>query len=393
MKGKIKYLFKLFGIVLLILIALELTLGILFNYNDNKRHDENTQIKIASGAYDNIDLIIVTEIYNELHKLNSEWAQFVHFRLKAFKGKHINIDDKGIRKTLNLSLKDSLNPIKIFCFGGSTMLSTGARDEHTIPSELSKLIHKSFPDLSVKITNFGCLGYNRSIENVQLQQQLLQNNIPDIVLFYDGVNEVIAAHQNNKAGTPTNAINRQNEFQLAHDYSKRIKLFCTSSNINRFIVYLQRRIFKTKSFEVKNPEELAENIAYNYVKNIELIKGIEQNYDFKVFNFLQPNIYSKTQHTEAEKKFVKQSSFYKELYTKSYDFIKKDATIIDDSTFLDISNAFNNTTKTIYTDFCHTGEFGNLLIAERLFNSIKKELEIKKTKIENTQMEPTQSFQ
>ena len=52
----------------------------------------------------------------------------------------------------------------------------------------------------------------------------------------------------------------------------------------------------------------------------------------------------------------------------------KDLITIKDSTFTDISNVFNNTNKTIYFDFCHTGEFGNTLVAKKIFETIKNNL-------------------
>ena len=360
--------------VVLILFALELVLGLIFDYNDKKRHDRSTQLKIDSGAYANVDSSVIKEIYDELFLLDMQWEPFVHFRLKEFNGKHTTINKNGQRKTVNYAKRqDSL--IKIFCLGGSTMLSTGARDEHTIPSELAKFIDQAVPNKNIEITNFGCHGYNRSIENVQLQQELLNGNVPDIVIFYDGVNEVIAAHQNNEAGTPTNAINRKNEFKLSHSYSKKLKLFLVSSNINRFIVYLQRRIFKTTSFEVKLPEKLSKDIADNYIENLQITKALGQQFNFKVFNFLQPVIYTKKNLSETELIAAKASEYYKELYRNSYALTLQDPAIIKDSTFFDISNAFDNETKTIYTDFCHTGEQGNKLVARHIFQVIQSELD------------------
>ena len=44
------------------------------------------------------------------------------------------------------------------------------------------------------------------------------------------------------------------------------------------------------------------------------------------------------------------------------------------SNFYDLTDALENRTKTFYIDFVHTSEEGNKVIAEKMFNAIKKEL-------------------
>jgi len=367
---KNKNLFIAIKSVMLLILVIEIFLNIIFNYNDKKRVKNRAQFIASTKSYGEVSPTVVNEIFEELYNLDTQWEPFTHFRLKEFNGEHNTIDSIGHRKTLNSNLINTTDPLKIFCFGGSTMYSTGARDSHTIPSELSKLIYKEHPNLNIEITNFGCHGYNRSIENVQLQQELLKNNIPDIVIFYDGVNEIIGAHQNNKAGTPTNAINRKNEFKLGHSYSKKIKLFLNSSGLSRFVLYLQRRIFKTKSFETESVQKLSKDIANNYIQNLKISKSFSREYNFKVLNFLQPVIYSKEKHSEYELVMANKHKYLEKLYLNSYSLIQQNKMLVSDTTFIDISTVFNTTSKTIYTDFCHTAEKGNTIVANEIFKHL-----------------------
>lgn len=376
MKSKLKFAYILFRNVLIIFLLLEIGLGIFYSYHDESGIDGNTERIIASGMYDDLDDESVKEIFRELRAQDMEWEPYLHYRFKPMNGKHNTIYENGRRKTANPALKDSATALKIFCFGGSTMYSSGSRDEYTIPSELSKLIHTSFPDQNVEVTNFGCHGYTRATENIQLQRELTKNNIPDIVIFYDGVNEVISAHQNNEAGTPTNAYNRRKEFKIAHSYKKRIKLMIYSSNLYRFVTTMQRKLFTSSSYKQlsERSDALATDIAKNYVGFVKISKSLEQEYGFKVFNFMQPNIYSKKNLTEAEQGYYKDQQYYENLYKLSYETVRKDSIMIKDSTFVDISNVFDNADKTIYFDFCHTGELGNQLVAYKMFAYIKPAL-------------------
>ncbi|MFK7748046.1 MAG: hypothetical protein AB8B65_06635 [Kordia sp.] len=375
MKKKLKFTLIIFRNVLITFFLLEIALGIFYNYYDQSGIDGNTERIIASGLYEDSGLSDedIKIIHRELREQDMEWEPYLHYRFKPMKGKHNTIYANGLRKTANLSLKDSATAIKIFCFGGSTMYSSGARDEYTIPSELSKIIHKTFPNQNVEVTNFGCHGYTRATENIQLQRELIKNNIPDIVIFYDGVNEVISGHQNNEAGEPTNAYNRRREFKLAHSYKKRIKLFVTSSNLYRLMTTIQRKIFSGSIYAKMNArsDALSEAIAKNYVGLVRVSKSLEAAYGFKVFNFMQPNIYSKKQLTKIEELYHKDQYHYENLYRLSYENVRKDSLMITDSTFVDISDAFDTTDRAVYFDFCHTGEYGNQLVAERMFVHIQ----------------------
>jgi lysophospholipase L1-like esterase len=384
MKSKLHFVFVLFRNLIILFLLLEIGLGIFYNYRDNSGIDENTERIFATGVYDGLDQKSVKELFRELREQDMEWESYLHYRFKPMNGKHNTIYKNGLRKTVNPSLKDSVSALKIFCFGGSTMYSSGARDEYTIPSELSKLILAKFPNKNIEVTNFGCHGYTRATENIQLQLELIKNNIPDIVIFYDGVNEIISAHQNNEAGTPTNAYNRKKEFKIAHSYKKRIKLMIFSSNLYRFVTTMQRKLFTGSPYIQlgKRSDDLAKDIAETYVGYVKISKSLENNYGFKVFNFMQPNIFSKKNLSEAEQGYYKDQQYYENLYKLSYEKVRENYSMINDSTFIDISDVFNNEDKTIYFDFCHTGEFGNKLVADRIFKYLEPELIDKKPEVE-----------
>lgn len=62
------------------------------------------------------------------------------------------------------------------------------------------------------IINLGETSYV-SIQDTILLLRLLQQGVrPDIVVFYDGVNDTFSAYQQGVAGLPQNEFNRQTEF-------------------------------------------------------------------------------------------------------------------------------------------------------------------------------------
>lgn len=396
MKSKLKYIYILLRNIIILCVLLEIGLGVFYHYKDKSGIDNNTERIIASGLYENddIDDKAIKIIFRELRQQDMMWEPYLHYRFKPMAGKYNTIYDNGLRKTYNPSLKDSATALKVFCFGGSTMYSSGSRDEFTISSELSKLISNEFPNQNVEVINFGCHGYTRATENIQLQRELIKNNIPDIVVFYDGVNEVISAHQNNEAGSPTNAYNRKKEFKIAHSYKKRIALMVYSSNLYRFITSLQRKLSTGSAYAKLNPRDdsLAKDIADTYIGFVKISKSLENEYGFKAFNFMQPQIFSKKHLTKFEQEYHSSHQYYENLYTLSYNKVRQDTLMQTDSTFIDISDVFDQEKQTMYFDFCHTGEYGNQLVAKSIFDTIESEL-IQKLKTKSIQKEQQQSFQ
>jgi len=94
-----------------------------------------------------------------------EWRPYVLWRRRPFSGRLINVDESGLRRTWNPAGSE-VGAARIFAFGGSTLWGNGARDEHTIPSYVSRLLNDA--GRPVRVTNFGELGFVSSQNLVSL---------------------------------------------------------------------------------------------------------------------------------------------------------------------------------------------------------------------------------
>src|SRR4030042_2677597 len=190
------------GITLLILILLEIGIT-LFSYRKGYLQSPSPDIKIdprsQAEVYYNIPW--VKDYFKELgESFKTKWKSYVYWRREPFKGNYINIDDKGLRVTIGSNnIPSGFNSTyRIFMFGGSTLWGTGARDAYTIPSLLSKYLAKK--GMNTKIANYGENGYVSTQEVIELLLQLQKENIPNVVIFYDGVNDIFSAYQHSIAG-------------------------------------------------------------------------------------------------------------------------------------------------------------------------------------------------
>ena len=117
----------------------------------------------------------------------TRYHSFVLYRRAPFKGETINIDQEGIRLTPGADCHP--RAFKVFAFGASTMWGTGSPDWGTIPSYLQMGIEK-LKNGPICVVNFGESGYMSTQSVITLMLQLQSGNIPNLTLFFDGVNDI-----------------------------------------------------------------------------------------------------------------------------------------------------------------------------------------------------------
>ncbi|MCU1496461.1 MAG: hypothetical protein JWM47_414 [Acidimicrobiales bacterium] len=88
--------------------------------------------------------------------------------------------------------------IRLWIYGGSTVFGFGQRDEHTIASELARLAQGD--GLTLDVDNRGVSGDTHWVEATRFAWDVAAERPPDLVLFYDGVNDLGAAQGRNGDG-------------------------------------------------------------------------------------------------------------------------------------------------------------------------------------------------
>ncbi len=96
--------------------------------------------------------------------------------------------------------------------GGSSLWGFGARDDQTIPSLLARNLDQR--GWRVELKNLSEIGYVSTQELIALVRELQAGYRPDVVIFYDGVNDTTSALLEGEAGLTTNEVNRRQEFNL-----------------------------------------------------------------------------------------------------------------------------------------------------------------------------------
>lgn len=342
------------------MFSLEYVLSHIERNNQSKPNDR----RVLADSYHSASW--VDEYYSELWAGAVKWEPYTYWRYKSRKGNFININKEGLRLTTQNNDGITSNQIKrIFMFGGSTLFGTGARDSHTIPSLFSSELHKK--GVYVEVFNYGQSGYVSTQEVFDLIKELQRGNIPDAVIFYDGVNDVYSAYQNQQPGLPQNEANRRKEFNLSKNlpaaYDNFIYNLAKSSRLASFLARLLNMKNKNTSYESVAQPNLAYGTAETYFHNIRVVNALSLEYNFEAVFYWQPTIFNKSKLTKYEKLEYARELSVKSLFDEVYRIVsKKNHT----DGFYDLSNLFYNTNPPVFIDFCHISEDGNLIVAKEM---------------------------
>jgi lysophospholipase L1-like esterase len=295
-----------------------------------------------------------TQHYREFKRLETSYKSFIGWRRKPFSGETINIIGRyGQRRTINVATDKSK---KIYFFGGSTMWGTGVRDDGTIPSQFAAAT-------GLWSENFGESGYTAHQSLVLLVQLLQDGHRPDVVVFYDGANEVsikcrieltpdsdgLEANINRLLDNPSPPpITFAHYFAPLRDAAARMK-----AKLIRVVAPAVPEGFACDS----NPEK-ATRIAENLVGDWQMAKLLVESYGGRFVGVLQPVSYfsqTRLDHLADDDDLVMRSQF-----RAVYPLVER--RMAEDNRFHSMVHALD-VDEYVYVDFCHLSPKGNGSIA------------------------------
>lgn len=315
-----------------------------------------------------------SKYFSELNKSRSNlfWKPFVYFRKKQFQGEYININSDGIRNSYN---QKGDNRIKVFTFGGSAMWGTGSRDMFTIPSLLSKELEKM--GINAEVSNFGEMGRTINQELIELTQELVKGNIPDLVIFYDSVNDLHSYIDSNVVGVSINESNRELEFNLSrpNKFFSHFRYMLRNYYLpNSSIVKIYNRIKGKRNEHSKEKLQNfdANKLLQHYQNTILLIQSLSKSYNFNVSFFWQPAIFTKKNLSRTEKIASSKRRDLKKPFIGISKKIELNISNFNSFCFYNLAYLFKDEKRPIYIDWSHINEEGNLAVAKAIIQGMSK---------------------
>ena len=370
------------GLLVLVVLFTEFGVDWLRRLIRRLRRGRTTRPARSAGAdaYGGADW--TTPYFDEFGRsVRVDWKEHVGWWQRPHRGDYVTIDERGLRATPG---EHAAGPeaVRLLCFGGSTMMGMGARDAHTIPAVLARRLGELGHRAAV--TNMGQLGHNNTQETIALQQLLKQGARPDIVLFYDGINEMVCAEQTGAADRVMHEAARRAEFNIFYT-DRRADL--VKAGLLAAMPRTVRRLRELTGLPLRGPlpagrfdlaaidiPALARAVVEVYAANLRLIRLLAGAYGFRPLFFWQPVITTKRDKTVDERFF--ESEFTGSLETRRRLF----AAVIDErrrhpeltqaADCIDLSGLFDDCAEPVYIDLYHLSEAGNEAVAEAMLPAV-----------------------
>jgi hypothetical protein len=368
-------LWTIIGLALLLIILIDLCFYPLAKKKRRSRYHCPEAIKAMESS---------KKYYKENKKVKKDWQPYVYWRRARFDGKYINILKGGLRKTWNKEYPANDKKLKIFMFGGSTMWGEGAPDDFTIPSCLSKDLAKA--GIKAEVVNYGENGYVQTQELITFIRVLQSGKRPDVVIYYDGVNDAFSSFQNLEAGSIQNSLRfKTHKYFNADTVKPKDALVMTIKRFSRISRYMKRRkeneLFVAQNWLPENKmPALAEDTMRVCLTNMQILKALSIQYKFKLLCFLQPTLYTKENLRDYEQKIFDMYSNERDFTRLVYAKIAGDKRFKAIPYFYNLQRVFDHADKAIYIDFCHVNKYGNEMVAQAMLKDLMKQLKLKRSK-------------
>lgn len=291
------------------------------------------------------------------------YESFYGWRRPEFHGETINIDQNGLRRTFRT---EGAGPEKVIAFfGGSTTWGTGASDDTTIPSYFARFNPR------FEAINFGETGYIAHQSLNLFMRRYVEGFRPDVVVFYDGVNDVW-----NKCRQEASAFSHSREYRIRvvlQENSDENSYWNVIQPIQTFVGKVRRTLDNRQRANLShydcpsNPEK-AGNIARMLLSDWLIVKQMVESYGGTFIGILQPQAYgsdTKLDHLKLDPELGRQ---YEIVYPLIVDLLEREFTALEGN-FVDLRHALDQQDY-FYIDWCHLSPNGNEIIARRISDAV-----------------------
>jgi len=298
-------------------------------------------------------------------QLRFRWEPFCHWRSAPHDGSFIHVDAQGIRRTWKPQLTGAARPVRIFLFGGSTVWGAGVRDGGTLASALARNLARR--GIEADVTNHGQLGYASTQEVIALLRRAQQRDLPDVVIFYDGYNDVLTAIQNQAAGLSFGEHNRRDEFNI---FKTPWKMFWSTWRSLAIARYFRPRVREPAILTAERADSTAQEVADVLVTNYRVVRSLARELGFTAQFFWQPNIFGKLSVSAYEASQRQLIEFSRPVFRGVEERLARSNAIARGDDFVLLNDLFHESAHPYFIDWVHLSEAGNELVAARIANEL-----------------------
>jgi hypothetical protein len=247
--------------------------------------------------------------FAERPSLTGRWEPFVYYRGAAQRGRFFTIDSSGLRVTPQ-SHRPGSPRLRVFFFGGSTTWGYANRDSTTRPALVARRLAQLGYD--PEVVNFAQQGWVSMQGLITLVQELRAGNIPDVVVFWDGENEVPSAWRNGRAGVAYRDFEHEDDSRFGAEMRRRGGTVDTRLAIRSLLMRsaLLRRAFRfvdrrPAPGRVPDPKAFCQAVVGDWLREASFLDQLAARYGFVNLMIWQPQWYTSNRpKTRFERELV-----------------------------------------------------------------------------------------
>lgn len=364
------YAIRIIAIVILFLVATELFFTVAWWANAKCCYTPAILNTVALQEAE----IDAEAVFDEMQTIGKPRYEPYALALKPeFSGDYVNINAQGERATAYNSTDDEA--LEIWVAGGSTVWGAGVADQKTIPSQLSLTMNSAY-GIPTRVRNIGEVAYNSSQDLEAMLNTFRRGNQPDVVVFYNGANDLAFQLQFPNAVAPhTNFTGTGDIFEkrgVGAAVANRIRNLNTAKMIFAIQVRLGRSVdSSTPDAAPEDIEEVSKSVGLSaadiWAFNQSAVDSLGDKYSFTTLAVFQPWLaYPANAHGQEELDMLPGDTAKLAAIVMRDRIAELRASDNANFRYIDYSEVLAGGTDQYFFDAVHLGERGNANIGERL---------------------------
>ncbi len=279
-------------------------------------------------------------------------------RLVDVRSEYVNVADSS-RKTWTPP-SCSCTRLTVWLYGGSTAFGLDQRDEYTIASYLAR--DAAEDGLILDVVNKGVLGDMHWQEAQRFQWDLSNTEPPDLVVFYDGVNEIwgTSALENQRLGDSRQPYEPLTEEMWAG-------ILRTAADTAGEAPEGVSIVDVTKG-STGDALGLGQLVATRYLRSLKMSADVAAANDVPIAWFWQPTRVSRPPIKGEVNGSTKGDDYAREVYDTASARVRASDEVTD------LSDVLDDNDDPLFTDDVHHNEAASRIIAENMYRSLRPQL-------------------
>lgn len=312
----------------------------------------------------------------QLHEYNAATTSKLHpytmFAVKPnFRSETININSMGFRGPEILEKKE--NTVRIVVVGGSGAMGYGSTSDDTaFPHILENMLNNQVGKGRYEVINAGSASFIAMQEFNLIALKIIELE-PDMVIIFDGFNDMVGSILNDRRpGFPWRFGELEKATKQSNTKSyirKRLMNYRPTKKIIQLMEEKKLKRRKSREDYSVNPEAVL-----FYKKTLDRIAGLLRGYQIRAVFAYQPNLYYKEPRSDFESAILAKESperlkVLKEMLTMGENAMREVAQSNNDI-FISCTSVFNGMRETIFFDTVHSGDKGQEMLAQFLYDKL-----------------------